>query len=55
MTRHQITRRNAALLLSGVPLAGRLRAAKAEGVKNVIVWAEPGRFGGWPANHGIWS
>ena len=24
-------------------------------MKNVIVYQEPGRFGGWPANHGIWS
>jgi hypothetical protein len=23
-------------------------------VRNVKVYAEPGRFGGWPANHGIW-
>ena len=23
--------------------------------RNVIVYKEPGRFGGWPANHGIWS
>ena len=23
-------------------------------VKNVLVYREPGRFGGWPANHGIW-
>jgi hypothetical protein len=22
--------------------------------KHVIVYKEPGRFGGWPANHGIW-
>ena len=22
---------------------------------NVIVYKQPGRFGGWPANHGIWS
>ena len=22
---------------------------------NVMVYQEPGRFGGWPANHGIWS
>lgn len=22
--------------------------------KNVIVYYEPGRFGGWPANNGIW-
>src|SRR5206468_10366929 len=24
-------------------------------VKHVMVYHEPGRFGGWPANHGIWS
>jgi len=23
--------------------------------RHVIVFGEPGRFGGWPANHGIWS
>jgi len=23
--------------------------------RHVNVYAEPGRFGGWPANHGIWS
>lgn len=25
------------------------------GVEHVIVFKEPGRYGGWPANHGIWS
>jgi hypothetical protein len=25
------------------------------GARHVRVYAEPGRFGGWPANHGIWS
>ncbi len=24
-------------------------------VRNVVVYHEAGRFGGWPANHGIWS
>ncbi len=24
-------------------------------VRNVTVYKEPGRFAGWPANHGIWS
>ncbi len=24
-------------------------------VKNVLVYKEAGRYGGWPANHGIWS
>ena len=28
---------------------------KADVVKHVKVYAERGRFGGWPANHGIWS
>ena len=23
--------------------------------KHVMVYCEPGRYGGWPANHGIWS
>jgi hypothetical protein len=35
-------------MCSAQPLA----AAQAE---HVEVYAEPGRFGGWPANHGIWS
>jgi LacI family transcriptional regulator len=30
-------------------------AASAADRKNVLVYKEPGRFGGWPANHGIWS
>ncbi len=24
-------------------------------VENVVVYREPGRFGGWPANHGMWN
>ena len=24
-------------------------------VRHVVVYKEPGRFAGWPANHGIWS
>jgi len=24
-------------------------------VQNVIVYQQPGRYGGWPANHGIWE
>ncbi len=30
-------------------------AAGAADHKNVLVYRESGRFGGWPANHGIWS
>lgn len=24
-------------------------------IEHILVYQEPGRFGGWPANHGIWS
>ena len=24
-------------------------------VRHVVIYREPGRFAGWPANHGIWS
>jgi len=33
----------------------RVRAAEASAFRHVKVFSEPGRFGGWPANHGIWS
>jgi len=42
-------------LLSGVCV---MTALAQEGVKverHAMVYHEPGRFGGWPANHGIWS
>jgi hypothetical protein len=43
----------AGLFLSPQTVGMQPRAvSKAEHVK---VYAEPGRFGGWPANHGIWS
>jgi hypothetical protein len=58
-----------AALWSGAVLAG--PAARARGAapvqdasaasrfvsnaSHVVVWREPGRYGGWPANHGIWS
>ena len=24
-------------------------------IRNVTIYKTPGRFGGWPANHGVWS
>lgn len=30
-------------------------AQQAGPVKNVVIYNEPGRFAGWPANNGIWS
>src|SRR5216684_1759686 len=44
-----------AIALSGVLLAGASAAQPARPIKNVVVYQEAGRFGGWPANHGIWS
>lgn len=38
------------LLLCGVVGA----APAVDGVRNVVVYREAGRYGGWPANHGIW-
>ena len=38
----------AALLTSPVAFGG-------DAIRHVKVYAEPGRFGGWPANHGAWS
>lgn len=34
---------------------GAFAEGHADPVKHVIVYKEPGMFGGWPANHGIWS
>ena len=39
------------LLLFGPALA----SAQSPAPKHVKVYSEAGRFGGWPANHGIWS
>src|ERR1700722_17113016 len=37
-------------------LSGTLAAGEpAKTVRNVVVYGEPGRFAGWPANHGIGS
>lgn len=33
----------------------RVTEASLSPFRHVTVYAEPGRFGGWPANHGLWS
>jgi hypothetical protein len=33
----------------------KLSAQTADSVRHVKVYSVPGRFGGWPANHGVWS
>ncbi len=62
---HVVARRDllglALLLLSTlgatkIPTArGDERLASPGRLRHVVVYSEPGRFGGWPANHGIWS
>ena len=32
-----------------------INAAPTDDVQHVIVWREAGRYGGWPANHGMWA
>src|SRR5437879_6245943 len=29
--------------------------SRAGDIRHFSVYAEPGRFGGWPANHGLWA
>src|SRR5206468_7740167 len=45
------------VLLIALVAAALPAAAPAQGVavEHVMVYHQPGRFGGWPANHGIWS
>lgn len=45
-------RRRTMLMLSPALWAA---AGQAPAVRHLTVYAQPGRFGGWPANHGIWS
>jgi hypothetical protein len=45
-----------AVVLFGITVRSGVRAAEPLNVvRHVVVYAEPGRFAGWPANHGIWS
>jgi hypothetical protein len=51
---HRVSRRS--LMLSPLVLgAGRLSAAARPTARHVSVYAKQGRFGGWPANFGIWN
>lgn len=42
-----------ALLAALLPTIA-LQAAPPRVIKNVVVYKQPGRYAGWPANHGIW-
>lgn len=41
-------------LLSAIVAAAPLLLVAAIPAQHVIVYHEPGRFGGWPANNGVW-
>src|SRR5437763_181576 len=43
-----------AILSIGV-FSGGAAAAAPRVIKHVTVYSQAGRYGGWPANHGIWS
>jgi len=43
-----------AMIVAGIVFSG-LWESYGQDLKHVIVFREEGRFGGWPANHGIWS
>jgi hypothetical protein len=45
----------AAVLAWTTSPAGVARTSDPATAKHVVVWREAGRYGGWPANHGIWS
>ena len=45
---------NRLLSLTALACLALTAADKSPVVKNVVVYREPGRFGGWPANNGIW-
>ena len=47
--------RSRLLLACVTVLASWSTLALAIEVQNVVVYREPGRFGGWPANHGMWN
>ena len=41
-------------LLSSLAVSGRAADSSAN-VEHVVIYAEDGKFAGWPANHGMWS
>src|SRR3954454_73266 len=43
------------LLAASLLIGSALSLSGADAVKNLVVYREPGRYAGWPANHGIWS
>ena len=53
---HRLLRHCGLLALGVAAMRGAVNAAEPPAsVQHVVVYAEPGRFAGWPANHGMWS
>ena len=42
------------LCTAGLMISGTCVAEHAPPLSHTVVYRESGRFGGWPANHGIW-
>src|SRR5438045_9772126 len=42
-------------IAAAVFLAAAILSADPLPVRNVVVYKTPGRYAGWPANHGIWN
>ena len=55
LTRRQVLASGAATAAALLPRPARPAQAAIEVVRHVDAWRKPGRYGGWPANHGIWS
>ena len=43
------------VVIVGLGVVGFAEHDGAKAVKNVVVYQQQGRFGGWPANHGMWA
>jgi hypothetical protein len=50
-----MTRQELVALCVGLMMTAWCVDSRAIDVQHVIVYREPGRFGGWPANHGMWN
>jgi hypothetical protein len=54
-TRRQFMARCASGIVGAAALLRDTAGLAAVPAEHVTVWREPGRYGGWPANHGIWA
>ncbi|BCS34718.1 hypothetical protein TBR22_A39440 [Luteitalea sp. TBR-22] len=50
-----LSRASVSLSLSALAPRALAQPSSASDAEHVVVWREPGRYGGWPANHGMWA